>query len=165
MKFNHESLPSREELANLRLSEACLRESLRKYSVVPSVIRQIVKPTQVGNHLIPKGSCVVINIQSTHHNEQYWPNPMSYDPNRFIDPKIRPEPFTFIPFIDGPRNCLGQYIALLESKMVVSLISMRYSLQMKNTPKDGEDQRHRFMVPLIPKDPMDVIVTKRSKTE
>ncbi len=77
----------------------------------------------------------------------------------------RPKPFTFIPFIDGPRNCLGQYLALLESKMVVSLISQRYTLKMKNKPKEGEDPRHRFMVPLIPKDPMDVIVTRKSKKE
>lgn len=138
---------------------------MRKYSVVPSVIRQMIKPTQVGNHTIPKGTCVVINIQSTHHNEEFWPKPMTYDPTRFIDPKFRPDPFTFIPFIDGPRNCLGQYLALLESKIVVSLISMRYSLKMKHVPKHGDDPRHRFMVPLIPKDAMDVIVTKRSKKE
>ena len=138
---------------------------MRKYSVVPTVIRQIIKATQVGNHIISKGTSVVINIQSTHHNEEYWPKPMTYDPNRYVDPNVRPEPFTFIPFIDGPRNCLGQYLALLESKMVVSLISMRYSLQMKNVPKHGEDPRHRFMVPLIPKDPMDVIVRKRLKRE
>ena len=128
---------------------------------MPTVVRQITEPTQVGNHLIPKRTSVLINIQSTHHNEKYWPKPMTYDPSRFMEPNTRPAPFTFIPFIDGPRNCLGQYLALLESKMVVSLISQRYSLRMKKEQNDDDDPRHRFMVPLIPKDTMDVFVTKK----
>lgn len=136
---------------------------MRKYSVVPTVIRQMTKTTKVGNHEIPKGTCIVINIQSTHHNSQYWPNPNLYNPNRFTNPPIHPiEPYTFLPFIDGPRNCLGQYLALLESKMVVSLISMRYTLKMKKAVNDDEDPRHRFMVPLIPKESMEVYVTRIS---
>ena len=86
---------------------------------------------------------------------------MTFDPSRFTDPKKRPEPFTFIPFIDGPRNCLGQYLALLESKIVISLISQRYSFKMVRVIQKDEDPRHRFMVPLIPKDSMDVLVSKK----
>jgi len=161
LQSDAESLPSRAELSNLSLSEACLKESLRKYSVVPSVIRHFIKSTQIGNHLIPKGTSMVINIQSTHHNEAFWPNPMLFDPNRFLDPNKRPAPFTFIPFIDGPRNCLGQYLALLESKMVISLIAQRYTMKMKNEVNRDEDPRHRFMVPLIPKKSMDIYVSKK----
>lgn len=86
---------------------------------------------------------------------------MTFDPSRFTDAKKRPAPFTFVPFIDGPRNCLGQYLALLESKMVVSLISHRYRLKMEKVIREDEDPRHRFMVPLIPKDSMDVLVSKK----
>jgi len=160
--LDYKSLPSREELSKLVLSEACLRESLRKYSVVPSVIRQIIKPTQVGNHLIPKGTRIVINIQSTHHDEKYWPQPMSFKPERFTDPKSHPAPYTFLPFVDGPRNCLGQYLAMLESKMVISLISQRYDLKMRKTYLGDEDPRHPFMVPLCPKESMDVIVSRKT---
>ena len=28
----------------------------------------------------------------------------------------------FVPFIQGPRNCLGQYFALLEARIVLSLL-------------------------------------------
>merc|ERR1712038_749849 len=107
------------------------------------------------------GTLVVINIQSTHHGETFWPKPMSFDPNRFLDRKVRPAPFTFIPFIDGPRNCLGQYLALLESKMVISLIAQRYTMKMKDEVNPDEDPRRRFMVPLIPKVSMDIYVSKK----
>jgi cytochrome P450 len=158
-------LPTREELSKLELSEACLRESLRLYSVVPCVMRQTIKPTKVGDHhIIPAGCNININIQSVHHNEKYWPNPMVYDPSRFTNDAIKssPAPFTFLPFIDGPRNCLGQYLALLESKMVVSLISQRYDLVLVKKELAGdEDPRHRFIVPVIPKESLDVIVKKK----
>lgn len=157
-------LPAREDLSKLELSEACLKESLRLYSVVPCVMRQTINPTKVGkNHIIPGGCNININIQSVHHNEQYWPNPMVYDPSRFTsEAKSPPEPFTFLPFIDGPRNCLGQYLALLESKMVVSLISQRYDLTLVKKELAGEeDPRHRFIVPVIPKESLDVFVSKK----
>ena len=103
----------------------------------------------------------MINIQSIHLNPNYWPKPTTYDPNRFMDASKPPAPYTFIPFIDGPRNCLGQYLALLESKMVVSLILQRYNLRLKRVVNDDEDPRHRFMVPLSPKESMDVYVTRK----
>lgn len=168
--LSEDNLPSREDLSKLTLSEACLRESLRLYSVVPCVMRQMVKATTIGpNHVIPKGASININIQSVHHNEEHWPKPMSYDPFRFTsgsggtgNSENKIEPFTFIPFIDGPRNCLGQYLALLESKMVVSLITQRYNLKLsRECFTDGEDPRHRYIVPVIPKGSLDVSVTKK----
>jgi cytochrome P450 len=155
-------LPSREELSRLILSEACLKESLRLYSVVPVVMRQISQPVQVENHIIPKNTSVTINIQSVHHNETYWPNPMHYDPTRFTASKS-PKPYTFIPFIDGPRNCLGQYLALLESKMVLSLITQRYDFKLINPDfaREGCDPRHRYIVPISPKDCLDITISKK----
>jgi len=156
------NLPSREEMSKLELSEACLREALRLYSVVPCVMRQTIKDTKVGNHIIPSGTTVNINIQSVHHNAEYWPKPMEYDPSRFTDANSTTAPYTFLPFIDGPRNCLGQYLALLESKMVVSLLSQRYELELAQKDLEGDaDPRHRFIVPIIPKGNLDVIVTKK----
>ena len=87
---------------------------------------------------------------------------MQFDPERFLDSNIHHEPYTFLPFIEGPRNCLGQYLALLESKMVISLIAQRYKLTITGTEyHDGSDPRHRFMVPIITKGSLNVLVSKR----
>ncbi len=159
--LNDDDLPSRDELSNLVLSEACLRESLRLYSVVPCVMRQTIKPTKIANHIIPKGTSINVNIQSVHHNEKYWPQPMKYDPSRFTDSNKKPAPFTFLPFIDGPRNCLGQYLAILESKMVVSLITQRYTFKLLNANLAVDlDPRHPYIVPIIPAGRLDVTIKK-----
>ena len=123
-------------------------------------------------YYLPKGSSLCINIQAIHHDSTLWSEPLKFDPYRFIDPKtkepITPEPYTFLPFIAGPRNCLGQHLALLESKMVIGMLTQRYSFSLPEgeTVEVGNwnsdtDPRHRFMVPIIPKKELVVKVAKK----
>jgi cytochrome P450 len=151
-------LPTPEELSKLELAECCLKESLRKYSVVPMVARLITKDLIVDDqYFLPKGSAVMIDIVGVHLDPTLWPEPLRYDPYRFYRPDAPPLPYTFIPFIAGPRNCLGQNLALLESKMVISYLLQKYRFQLRQPVADTADwsgdhnPRHRFMIPLIPK--------------
>ena len=166
LNMSSSNIPDRvEDLSKLDLSEGALRESLRLYSVVPTVTRRAVEdiPLQ-GNFVVPKGATIMINIQSVHHNPIYWPEPLKYDPHRFVSDNINHQPYTFLPFIDGPRNCLGQYLALLESKMVLSLLLQRYKFSMGQQfekGKHGIDLRHPYMVPVIPEKGLHVRVQRR----
>jgi Cytochrome P450 len=167
------------------------QEALRKYSVVPLVTRHVIEDIHVkkkdyhdsihntqSSHsdsdstssiVIPKGSTILVNIQAVHHNPEYWPNPMSYDPYRFLRPEHPTVPFTFLPFIAGPRNCLGQHLSLLESKMVLGMLTQRYNfslppgeiLETKSWQDARYDPRHRYMVPVCPKEPLRVLVSKK----
>jgi beta-ring hydroxylase len=168
------SLPPRSELDKLVFADCCLRESLRKYSVVPTVVRSCSADTVLGEHQIYKGAALICNVQGVHHNPEYWPEPLVYRPDRFMQP---PAPFTFLPFIDGPRMCLGQYLSLLESKVVLSTMLSRYRYaalplmfrvvdlwhghadhrilhcvrSFEVTNKEDAGLKHPFMVPIIPK--------------
>lgn len=168
---------------------------MRKYSVVPIAARRVVEDLHLdeedGPYFLPKGSSVLINIQAVHLDPEIWPEPMKFDPTRFLpDDDARAlnapgsattspqrnkpiQPFTFLPFIAGPRNCLGQHLALLESKMVIALLTQRYDFRLPmdseqqrqiNTEdwSDGRDPRHRFMVPVIPKEELMVVVSRRN---
>lgn len=57
----------------------------------------------------------ILRPQGVHERPDLWPEPMRFDPGRF-EKSIAP--YTFLPFIDGPRNCLGQHLSLLESKVL-----------------------------------------------
>jgi cytochrome P450 len=141
------------------------KESLRKYSVIPLAIRRVVTDLDLGDYQIPAGSTLALHIQAVHHNPIYWPDPMSFNPRRFIDRK--PSPYTFIPFLEGPRNCLGQHLSLLESKIVLALLMQRYNFssnEVITTRLDckATDPRHQYMVPVNPKKSLDVVVSLRS---
>jgi cytochrome P450 len=47
-------------------------------------------------------------------NPVYFKDPEKFDPNRWLDINILTKnPFIFIPFSSGPRNCIGQHMALI----------------------------------------------------
>lgn len=144
-------VPGREVIngeGGLTYSECCLRESLRKYSVVPTVVRVAVQDVEVQEYSVRRGSTLMINIQGVHHNPKYWDEPFTYRPERFLRPEDI-KPYTFLPFIEGPRMCLGQYLSLLESKIVLSVLLATYRFEVVNIAEASE--KHAFMVPIIPK--------------
>ena len=145
-KFDVASLPPRSELDKLSYTDCCLKESLRKYSVVPTVVRVASKATKIGEYNIAKGSTLMVNMQGVHHNPEFWPAPMEYKPERFFE-EIKP--YTFLPFVDGPRSCLGQYLSLLESKVVLSILVSKY--KFKVVDKELAGIKHPSMIPIIPK--------------
>eukprot|EP00903_Cladosiphon_okamuranus_P015676 g14474.t1 len=144
-------IPSPEELRGLQFTEACLRESLRKYSVVPLVVRRCIEDTTIcedggeKEHFIPKGCSILLLIKGVHERPDLWPEPMRYNPSRFFEAVA---PYTFLPFIDGPRNCLGQHLSLLESKVVLSLLVNRYEFSLVNADA-GEP--NAWMIPSVSK--------------
>ena len=146
------TMPARDDLSGqqgLNYIESCLRESLRKYSVVPTVVRLASKRTTIGEngkYVIPKGSTIMVNMQGVHHNPENWPDYLEWQPERFYETEIKP--YTFMPFVEGPRMCLGQFLSLLESKCVISILLRKYNFILQNPENAGE--KHAFMVPIIP---------------
>lgn len=138
--------PTRTELETLQYTECCLRESLRKYSPVPSVVRVATESVDLGEYHIEKGATIMINIQGVHQDPQFWSEPLSYKPERFLEDL---KPYTFMPFIDGARMCLGQYLSILESKTVLAWLVYNYDFELVN-PEEAA-LRHPFMVPMTPK--------------
>ena len=58
---------------------------------------------------IPKGTRVLIPVFGIHRDPNIYPDPDKFDPERFDeDAAAARHPMTFLPFGDGPRNCIGK---------------------------------------------------------
>eukprot|EP00124_Ichthyophonus_hoferi_P004612 Ihof_evm2s530 gene=Ihof_evmTU2s530 len=110
-EFSSVPLPGAEELRNLNLTVNVLKEAIRKYTLVPVVSRYALKDDVLDGVPVPAGTKIFVNIKAAHNNPEFWAEPSKFNPDRF-DEKY--DPYAYLPFINGPRNCLGQYLALLE---------------------------------------------------
>lgn len=64
----------------------------------------------LGDYVLPKNSSIIILLMLMNRQEQYWPNPLKFDPDRFLPERIKDRSSNYhIPFSDGPRNCLGRH--------------------------------------------------------
>ncbi|XP_058807993.1 cytochrome P450 6k1-like [Phymastichus coffea] len=113
-KLNYESIK------NMKYLDKVFQETLRKYPPAFIIIREASD-----DHLfdkngisITKGTRIFISVYSIHHDPNIYPDPEKFDPERFTEEAVKlRSPMTFLPFGDGPRNCIGERFAHLQTKL------------------------------------------------
>lgn len=61
------------------------------------------------NVILKKGYPVILPTLALQTDPKYFPNPQKFDPERFSeDNKASIVPYTYLPFGEGPRNCIGK---------------------------------------------------------
>ncbi len=123
--------PTSDLLKKLDYTEKVIKESLRLYASVHSFSRVALEDHEIGGYKVPKDMTVIISSYVTHRLPNYWEDPYKFDPNRFAkDRSVGRSRFAYIPFAAGHRNCIGSYMAILQSKLIVTLIAQRYDLTL-----------------------------------
>ncbi|KAE9551485.1 hypothetical protein FO519_005305 [Halicephalobus sp. NKZ332] len=118
-----------EDLNRMRYLEQCIREALRMFPVVPIVGRVIQEETNINGYIIPKGTTAMVAPFAVHRDKRYYKNPDKYNPENFASERIsQRNPFAYIPFSAGPRNCIGQKFATMEQKVILSRFFLRYKV-------------------------------------
>lgn len=97
-----------------------ITETLRKHPILSNLIRQANEDYKVPNtsFVIEKGMGISIPVHSIHHDPEIYPNPEKFDPSRFEPEAIKARhPFAYLPFGDGPRNCIGDRFGKMQAKL------------------------------------------------
>lgn len=122
------------ELSQLKYLDRVLKETLRLFPSVPVISRDLMEDVKMGNYTLPKGCEVVMPIQLTHRDPNVWPDPTKFDPDRFLPENSKHRnPYAYVPFSAGPRNCIGQRFALLEEKIVLTAILRKWRVKSVKT--------------------------------
>ncbi|KAJ4720279.1 Cytochrome P450 [Melia azedarach] len=142
-----DSLPDSDSLPRLKTVSMVIQESLRLYPPAAFVSREALEDTQIGNIKIPKGVCLWTLIPTLHRDPEIWGEDANeFKPERFSEgvSKACKFPQAYVPFGLGPRLCLGRNFAMVQLKIVVSLIVSKFSFSL--SPKYQHSPAYRMIV-------------------
>ncbi|EAT32869.1 AAEL014892-PA [Aedes aegypti] len=128
-----------ESVSSVEYLNMVIDETLRKHPVVDSLLRTSTQPYNIPNTdlKIPKGTFVFIPVHALHHDPDYYPDPDRFDPERFnAENRASRHPFVYLPFGEGPRNCIGMRFGLMQTR--VGLITVLRNFRVRpssNTPE------------------------------
>ena len=118
--------------------EAIIKETLRMYTPISQLTRRVVVDKyKFPNVTLEKDTVVIIPAYAIHHHPDYYPEPEKFNPDRFMpENKHLLVPYTYMPFGQGPRNCMGMRFAYQEIKLCLARLILNY--QFHSTPKTPE---------------------------
>jgi cytochrome P450 len=119
-------------LEKLPYLNAVVHESLRLYPPAYMMARMNVEPVILGEYEIPPRTTLLTSQWVMHRDPRFFDQPERFLPERWLDGlEQRLPPGAYFPFGDGPRRCIGQGFAQLETALVIAAIAQKFSFRLK----------------------------------
>ncbi|CAO2630221.1 Cytochrome P450 3A13 [Lemmus lemmus] len=122
--------PTYDTLVQMEYLDMVINETLRLYPIAGRLERVCKADVEVNGVLIPKGTVVIVPMFVLHKDPKHWPEPEEFRPERFSKKnQDNINPYTYLPFGDGPRNCIGMRFALINMKIALVSTLQNFSFQ------------------------------------
>lgn len=120
-----------EDKNNLPYINAIIQETLRIANLLlQNILHKTTKEVSINGFKIPKGTEIVDQISCVLYDENIFPEPKQFKPERFIDSegKFIQHP-AVIPFSVGKRSCLGEGLARMELFLVLANLFNQFKVR------------------------------------
>ncbi|XP_072984118.1 cytochrome P450 734A1 [Typha latifolia] len=129
----HSEHPNAEDLGNLKIVNMVVKETLRLYPPAVALNRITTRDVKLGSLDVPAGTHIYMPTLAIHHDVEVWgADANEFNPLRFADGKGH-HLGAFFPFGIGPTICVGQNLALVESKVALSMILQRFEFDVSSS--------------------------------
>ncbi|XP_063709170.1 probable cytochrome P450 313a4 [Culicoides brevitarsis] len=117
-----------EAVSKLEYLSMVMNETLRLFPITPLIGREALKDTKLDKFEIPAGACIIMPIYKVHRNKKLWgENAHLFNPDNFLPENVeKRHPYCFLPFSQGPRNCIGWRYSLLAMKTMLCHLLRNY---------------------------------------
>uniref|UniRef100_UPI00358FF019 cytochrome P450 3A19-like n=1 Tax=Myxine glutinosa TaxID=7769 RepID=UPI00358FF019 len=164
-----EAFPNKSELTyegvmQLPYLDMVISETLRKFPIAIRLERVCKDSTELGGLHVPRGMVIGVPLFALHRDPSIWPEPEEFRPERFTkEAKEGRNPYAYLPFGAGPRNCIGMRFALVHMKM--GLVALLQEFNIRTTPETEIPLEIGKVGLLSPKNPIKLKFERRQRHE
>jgi len=138
-------LPTYNDKDSLPYLNAVVLETLRWHPVGPNgVPHRLTKDDTYNGYFIPSGTIVTVNIWGILHDERHFPDPLAFNPDRFLtgesklsDGTPRLDPLAAV-FGYGRRICPGMHVVQTGLWIAIAMLISSFEVTPKADPETGE---------------------------
>ena len=134
--------PSEEDLSPNRIDVArrVLMESLRMSPIVAMSMRTVMNTCVVEGYELPVGSQLLIAQTAPHYQEDHFPDPWTFDIDRYLPPRNEHLGGSYAPYGLGTHSCLGHQWANLQMAINLLMLTHHFKIELarpyKRLPMD-----------------------------
>ncbi|MYB10372.1 MAG: cytochrome P450 [Acidimicrobiia bacterium] len=127
--------PDRETLTGpaIDVTRRFIMECLRMYPIVPMSVRNVMNKCVVEGYELPEGARVFIAQTATHYMSDHFPDPFTFDIDRYQAPRKEHIGSTYAPYGLGTHTCLG--IRWTELQLAINLLMMVHYYELEIAPR------------------------------
>ena len=93
--------------------------------------REALADFELGGYQLRAGTTVFMSPWVMHHDQRYHARPEVFEPQRWTPERAGSLPkMTYFPFGGGPRICIGNTFAMMESVLLLSTIAQHWSFTL-----------------------------------
>eukprot|EP01116_Phalansterium_solitarium_P001904 TRINITY_DN1173_c0_g1_i7.p2 TRINITY_DN1173_c0_g1~~TRINITY_DN1173_c0_g1_i7.p2 ORF type:complete len:251 (+),score=59.05 TRINITY_DN1173_c0_g1_i7:795-1547(+) len=128
LQFKNVDFQSQKQLHYL---DCVIKESMRLFPPASNITSRVAaEETVIDGYRIPKGTVVGVSMYTIHHDPEFWPDPEKFDPDRFVAENSEGrDPYSYLPFSMGFKNCIGSNFSLIEQRMFLASILQSFHIE------------------------------------
>jgi cytochrome P450 len=133
-------IPTLEDIEHMPYTQMVIQEALRLYPPVYVTVRENMEEDTWQEHTLPAHTSILVNIYGLQRSPEHWVYPDEFNPENFSpEHSQNRHKYAFMPFIMGPRKCMGDSFAMMEMQLLIPTIlqhvRLRYSGDHPVKPK------------------------------
>jgi cytochrome P450 len=123
--------PEVADLPKLKFTEMIAKEAMRLYPPAYAVGREAIEETEIGGFRVPRRTQLFAFQWATHRDERFFKRASEFVPERWEDGAMPALPkYAYFPFGGGPRQCIGNYFAMMEIVLLLATIGQQLKFSM-----------------------------------
>jgi cytochrome P450 len=125
--------PAHGDLDALPYARRVIAEAMRLYPPAWIQGRQAIEPCEIDGVAVPKRTVVFVSQWITHRDPRWWPDPDTFDPERFTPENVAARPrWAYFPFGGGSRQCVGEAFAWAEATLALATIVRQWRMDAQS---------------------------------